>query len=373
MTDRATGAGKSAPATWAMTKAREHEMGRQAPRRNHRFVKTTSSIHFSGVAGALALLCACSGSSTGVSNVPPIGPASKQPLRFAQQSMAALRNGIYVAQYYGSAILAYKARNTHDAAPVCTVPFTASYVNDVVADDAGNLIDPDGGTHSIIIGHGPDLCGPMAAAIPDPYGQPADASSLDALRGSIAVANIFDNGSTPGSISVCTLAKGCTRNLTNPDMYEVVAVALDERGNCWASAIGNYPSYTPRLIYFKKCTGGGVAATNWHNSFYGGLDFDSDGNLVSIDLTFNTKGRVFVYSGCNPQCKIVGGPFALYDEAVYGHLNKNSTFFAAGDFQLGQVDIYNYAPTKITYRYSFNNGLMYNLYPQGVTYSKRAQ
>ena len=286
--------------------------------------------------------------------------------------MAALRNGIYVAQYYGSAILAYKARNTHNAPPVCTVPFTASYVNDVATDDAGNLIDPDGGTHSIIIGKGPDLCGPMAATIADPYGQPADASSLDALHGRIAVANIFDNGNAPGSISVCTVVEGCTRNLTNPDLFEVVAVALDKRGNCWASGIGNYPSYTPRLLYFKNCAGAGVVATNWHNSFYGGLDFDSDGNLVSLDLTFNTKGRVFVYSGCDPVCKIVGGPFALYDEAVYGHLNKNSTFFAAGDFQLGQVDIYNYAPTKITYRYSFNNGLMYNLYPQGVTYSKRA-
>ena len=161
-------------------------------------------------------------------------------------------------------------------------------------------------------------------------------------------------------------------DLTNPDLFEVVAVALDKRGNCWASGIGNYPSYTPRLLYFKNCAGAGVVATNWHNSFYGGLDFDSDGNLVSLDLTFNTKGRVFVYSGCDPVCKIVGGPFALYDEAVYGHLNKNSTFFAAGDFQLGQVDIYNYASTQITYRYSLNNGLMYNLYPQGVTYSKRA-
>ena len=107
---------------------------------------------------------------------------------------ADLQNGIYVAEYYGSTIAGYKARNKHIAPPVCTVPFTASYVNDVASDDAGNLIDPDGGTHSIIIGRGPDLCGPMAATIADPYGQPADASSLDALHGRIAVANVFDNG-----------------------------------------------------------------------------------------------------------------------------------------------------------------------------------
>ncbi|MFY9738797.1 MAG: hypothetical protein WAK11_07045 [Candidatus Cybelea sp.] len=326
---------------------------------------------------ALAIACAlesfsgCSGSASSPAS-PPMNPHALGTAPFVSPQ-ADLKNGIYVAEYYGSTIVAYKTRNTHNAPPACTVPFTASYVNDVAADDAGNLIDPDGGTHSIIVGHGPDLCGPMAATIADPYGQPADASSLDALHGRIAVANIFDNDSMPGSISVCSVAKGCTSNLTNRAMYEVVAVAMDKKGDCWASAIAAYPSFTPALVYFKKCAGDGITATNYHNSFYGGLDFDSDGNLVSLDLTFNTKGRVFVYSGCDPACKIVGGPFALYDEAVYGHLNKNSTLFATGDFQLGQVDIYNYAPTKITYRYSFNSGLMYNLYPQGVTYSKRAQ
>ena len=187
----------------------------------------------------------CSGSPSSPAS-PLMNPHALRAAPFVAPQ-ADLQNGIYVAEYYGSTISGYKARNKHNAPPVCTVPFTASYVNDVASDDAGNLIDPDGGTHSIIIGRGPDLCGPMAATIADPYGQPADASSLDALHGRIAVANVFDNGSSPGSISVCSVAKGCTSNLTNRAMYEVVAVAMDKTGDCWASAIAAYPSFTPTL------------------------------------------------------------------------------------------------------------------------------
>jgi hypothetical protein len=307
---------------------------------------------------------------------PPLGSAESwtRPTTARSRIVSdALRNGIYVAQYYGSSIVAFRTREQRNDPPACTVPFAVSEVTDVAADDAGNLIDPDGGTHSIIIGNGPDLCGPMAATIADPYGQPSDASSADALHGIIAVANVRDNGSAPGSISVCTVAKGCTRNLTNPGMYEVGGVAMDKKGNCWATATGAPPSGAPALFYFKRCAGAGVAATNFRNYYHGGIDFDGAGNLVAIDPDFQLRGRVFVYSGCNPACKIVGGPFPLYEPAEFGHLNRSSKLFAAADAYLGQVDVYNYAPTKITYRYSFNNGLAYGLGVEGVTYNRAAR
>ena len=58
----------------------------------------------------------------------------------------------------------------------------------------------------------------------------------DALTGKIALGNIFDNSSASGSVSICTLAGGSTDNLTNSVMYEVAGVAMDNSGNCWASA-----------------------------------------------------------------------------------------------------------------------------------------
>ena len=97
-----------------------------------------------------------------------------------------------------------------------------SSVNDIAVDGKGNLIDPDGGTRTVIVFKGPGMCGPSIGSVSDPYGQPSDAASINAATGTIAVANIFGT-SGPGSISLCTLPGGCFANLTNPHMDEVAA------------------------------------------------------------------------------------------------------------------------------------------------------
>jgi len=232
----------------------------------------------------------------------------------------------------------------------------------------GNLIDPDGGSRSVIVFAGPGMCGAKLGSFSDPFGQPTDASSTDAVNGKIAVGNIYgpDASSSAGSISICTLAGGCTRNLQNPAMYEVAGVAMD-KGNCWADASNSGGSAT--LTYFARCSGSGQRATGFLNAYYGGLDFDKNGNLVTISA-FDSE--IYVYSGCNPACTLVGGPFPMLDEAVYGHLNRESTTLCTGDFKLGQMDIYRYNPAAITYLYSFNNGLNVSDVPVGCAYTPRS-
>ncbi len=61
------------------------------------------------------------------------------------------------------------------------------------------------------------------------------------------------------------------------------------------------------------------------NTYYGGLDIDKNGNIVAISAF---DSNVYVYSGCNPACTLVGGPFPMHGEAVFGHLNKQSMTFA---------------------------------------------
>ena len=79
---------------------------------------------------ALAIACAlesfsgCSGSASSPAS-PPMNPHALGTAPFVSPQ-ADLKNGIYVAEYYGSTIVAYKTRNTHNAPPACTVPFTAS-------------------------------------------------------------------------------------------------------------------------------------------------------------------------------------------------------------------------------------------------------
>ncbi|HEY2474842.1 MAG TPA: hypothetical protein VGI19_08555, partial [Candidatus Cybelea sp.] len=105
----------------------------------------------------------------------------------------------------------------------------------------------------------------------------------------------------------------------------------------------------------------------------GGLDIDSNGNLVSIDGYANNTGAVYVYGGCKPNCTKLGGPFPLLGKAVRGHLNRRGTAFAATDYDNKQVDLYSYSPTALTYKYSFNNGISASLSPLGVAYSPRAK
>ena len=80
-----------------------------------------------------------------------------------------------------------------------------------------------------------------------------------------------------------------------------------------------------------------------------------------------------VYSGCNPACTLVGGPFPLLDEAVFCHLSKQSMPLACGDFALGQIDVYYYSPTSLTYWYSFNNGLSFSDDVEGAAYNPRSR
>jgi len=314
---------------------------------------------------AASMLVSCAGSQ------PPLGSpgASSQDStvraveRFAPDS---IRRGIYVG--VSDAVLGYRANNSRNKPPICTVK--ASYPSGIAADSDGNLIVTDGGNGTILVFKGPKMCGPELGSFSDPYGQPVDAASAHAATGTIAVANIFDTGG-PGSIAVCTLAGGCTKNLRGPSnesMYEVAAVALADNGDCWASSTDS--TGTATLTYFKRCSGHGRTATGYENAYYGGLDIDSEGHLLAISA-FDSK--LYVYKGCAPACTLAAGPYSLVGESVYGHLNEKSNMFVASDFLNGQVNVYAYTPSSLTYQYHFNNGLSGSTDPEGVTYNRRPQ
>lgn len=267
-----------------------------------------------------------------------------------------VNGGIYASEFYGNEVYGYQHANTSNNPPSCTVS-GVSYVNDIASDQMGDLIVPNGDSHNVNIYQGPQLCGSLIGYFQDPYGQPSDAATLDAVNGVIAVGNIYaastfgqQNGA--GSISVCTLTSGCMAQLTAPNMYEVAGVAIARNGDCWASAEDQ--NGVASLTYFAGCSGSGQVATGFQNQYFGGLDIDKKGNIVSISAY---DGKVYVYSGCNPNCTLVNGPFTLQGDAVFGHLNKSSMAFVTADYQYGQIDVYKYANGTLTYRYSFNNGL----------------
>ncbi len=318
---------------------------------------------------AFALLAGCAGYGMSPSNLAAAPQYSSAGVIAALEAPDASGGGLYVSQFSSTSILGYKSSDKKNGPPTCSVPGVL-YLNGVAVDGKGNLIDPDGGSRSIIVFKGPGMCGSKAASTPDSFGQPVDAASNDALNGKIVVANMFDKNSTAGSVSVCTMKSGCQTNLTNSAIWEMVGVAMDKKGNCWASAYNMQLS--PTLTYFAKCKGAGVAATGYTNTSPGGLDIDDAGNLVAIDTSANNTGALLIYSGCKPACKAVGGPFPLHGETFWGHLSQKSTAFAAADYVAGEIDVYKYSTTALTYLYSFSNGLNASYSVKGAAYNPRS-
>jgi hypothetical protein len=298
-------------------------------------------LTFSILAGAIGI----AGCGAGVSPNAPVASGVSSVAHEARSTTVpdAFRKGIYVAS--GGTIYGYAVNKQRVRGPKCTVK-GMNYLNAVEVDGVGNLMVPSGGSRTVTVFKGPEMCGPELGSFNDSYGQPSDVASNDAATGTIAVANIFDS-SGAGSISVCTLSGGCTKNLTNANMYEVASVAMAKNGDCWASASNSVGTAT--LTYFKRCAGAGQAATGWKSTYYGGLTIDIHGYLAALDAF---ASQLWIYKGCNPSCTLVAGPFTLHGDSVYASLNKNSTLLAAADYSDGTVDVYAYSLTGLKYEYS---------------------
>jgi hypothetical protein len=299
-----------------------------------------------GLIAGLSILAACA-----LRPIPSTqtteAPAQVPPPRIAQA-------GIYVDLQTGSSsseILGYRNKNGRPR-PFCTVR-GAGYADRIAVDPGGDVIAPDSFTSSVTVFHGPRMCGKKLGSFTDPYGQALDAASNNAATGNIAVANIFDNTGN-GSISVCTLAAGCTVNLTSKSMTEVAGVAMANNGDCWASAVTS--SFVSTLTYFKNCAGAGQQSGGYENKAYGGLELDAHGNILSISWS-GYGSALYVYKGCNPQCTLIGGPFTFKHATMTAHLDRDGKTLAVADYQRARVDIYSYTPTSLTYQYSFTDGL----------------
>jgi hypothetical protein len=294
----------------------------------------------------------------------PVGVRVLPPQPFVYDAKP--KAGIYAGEFYGPAVLGYRNPNRHNKAPVCDVG--AEYVNGFSVDGAGNLVVPTGSPTEVKVYKGPGLCGKLIGSFADPYGQASDAASANASNGMIVVGNIEAGGSDKvGNIAVCTLAKGCTRELKSAHItYYGGGVALARDGDCWMASENDPSLSAATLTYFKHCSGSGQSVQGWKNAYYGGLIINKKGDLISVD--FETPA-LWVYKGCNPTCHVEGGPFALEGESFYGNLNKKGDELALGDVQYGQVDVYRYSSKKLTYKYSFNKGLTPSLTIEAAGFS----
>jgi hypothetical protein len=268
--------------------------------------------------------------------------------------------GIYGSEFctdsceHAGLINGYPDPDKKNVEPTCTIDGNA--IGGWGVDLQGDLILPwakPNMTPSINVYAGPKLCGTEIGSIPDPHGQAVDAKSFDATKDSIYVSELTTVSTNEGDLLICSLKnESCGSPVTNSAITGFAAgVAIDTKGDCWLSAATSTTSGFV-LVYWKGCKGGGAVATGTKNAAFGGLFFDAQGNLVSIDST----GELYVYSGCRPKCKLVSSS-ALKGASIFGNLNQKGDRLAVGDIANTDVDVYSYAPTGIKYLYSFNNGL----------------
>jgi len=309
---------------------------------------------------AAALLAGCAGNSTGSNSSLPgpvagaqghgVGatgfrgvPVSTVPQKFLRVHHHAL---------FGKAAPPAAARGIYVSAFGATTS-----VNSFGVDNSGNLMVPNA-FDGVSVYSNSSMCGPLLGTITDPYGQASDASAVDAVNGNIAVGNIFDNSGGPGSVSVCSLSSGtCSANLTNPNISEMGGVAMSSNGDCWADAIN--ASDVAVLVWFQGCSGPGVLTTGFTNGFYGGVDIDNKGNLVTTSLfgpSFSLPSQVVVYSGCNPACTMLSST-TLSGENIFGHVGRQNARFVTPDLETGGIEVYSYKSTGLSLLYSFTGGI----------------
>lgn len=323
---------------------------------------------------AVVFLTSCSGGSRGPVSAIPLSPGSGDARSYFHRLHApnAAKSGIYVSSYYGTSIYGFKSNYRRGHGPICTIYTGQADLNDIAADEEGNLIVPLGAPHSVVVYAGPDMCGSELGEFRDPYGDPVAAASINAATGTILVANFDEHGKPEGNIAICTLESGCKQKL-KPAFSGVFAdgIALAKNGDCWLAA-EKPGGIDADLTYWKGCTGAGEAATGFMNGSFGSLSIDKHGNLLSIDHKAGDGGELWVYSGCNPACTVVGGPFGLEGTPFFGALNEKGNRFGVMESAAptgGTVDIYDYAPTKLTYLYSFDSGFALSSDPYGFAFS----
>jgi hypothetical protein len=234
---------------------------------------------------AAAMLAGCGGSRPPISAPGAMPQTSTFATRGAQRSLFgtlasdSAKRGIYASENLssGADVFGYPISNRNNGAPICSENTKTTY--DIAVDGDGNLIVPNS-YDTITVFKGPNMCRKELGSFHTIWGgdYPADATSPDAVTGTIAVGVVQDDATGVGSIELCTLKSGCKTNLINGyKMNLVFAVAMSKKGDCWASS-----AEPTALTYFNGCSGSGRSATGYENSDAGGLDIDKDGNLVSI-------------------------------------------------------------------------------------------
>lgn len=298
----------------------------------------------------VSMLCAAVG-MTGCGARDAAAPANLFGPSALMPQLRAAKVSVYVAQANGAGgfVNGYGANNKANRAPACTITGQKFDHSQIAVDAGGNVYLPNLQTSTIDV-YAAD-CGRLTAAVKDPYGADVD----------VALGN---NGTFYGAggthVAICTTA-GCTRELTDPSIFQLETAAVDASGNVWASYYDQ--KGVPSLIVWRGGSMPGKQVDGYINqNTPGDLAFDRQDNLIALQTLFS---HVYVYR-CDAGTATCTNTktITLRSGALFGALNAANTDFQVAEYPHNAVDVYSYP--SFAFEYTYTNGLRQGYSTQGI-------
>lgn len=293
---------------------------------------------------AAALLTGCAqGGSAGS----PLAAAPGAPPA-ARSSAGKPTNLIYSSSYGGNSVT-YYLKGTGPNNPVAGT-LSGSFANPLGmgVDRAGDLYVSNSNDRNVLV-YAAGSTSPTNT-LDDPDKFPDDVAV--GTDGTVYVAN--SSGPIGASGNVVVYAPGATsptQTLSDPRFYRVMGVALDKSGNVWVSYNAAQGIGSGSVAEFKA---GSSTPTETHVKIgsCGGIAIDKAGHFLTID---EEVPSVNVYDAHRrkpiAQLKLPG-------TSAYLVFNKSSDVLYVADYGLGEIDVFDYTPNKLTQINTITNGIV---------------
>lgn len=169
--------------------------------------------------------------------------------------------------------------------------------------------------------------------------------------GTVYVSNAF--GPIGASGDVVVYASGASNpkaTLVDADFYHVMGVGLDKRGDLYVACNASQGIGSGTVVWFKPGSSQG-RPTHIKLGAAGGVGFDGAGHLLVIDQEVPSL-NVYDIGNAKPIHE-----FTLPGTSLYFAFNRDSSALYLADYANGAIDVYRYAPAKLTRINKITNGM----------------
>lgn len=292
---------------------------------------------------SLAAFAGCSRSAS-PSYVPAAGSVASSGVRTAPDKTAGL---IYSSAFGGNSV-GYYVKGTGPNNPLAGTlsgPFAAPQGMGV--DQSGDLYVSNGNNEDVLV---------FAAGSTSPTGTLDDPNKFPddvaiARDGTVYVAN--GSGPIGASGNVVVYAPGATSptsTLNDGNFLHVVGVALDKNENLFVSCNAQQASNTGTVVEFKAGSSTPID-THIKLGYAGGIAIDGRGHIAVIDQEVPSLN---VYD--NGQSKPIA-TLELPSASAYIAFNRTSKVLFVADYSKGEIDVFDYSPSKLKRINKITNGI----------------